>query len=187
MILIIALAAILLLGAGGGFYYWRSLATVEAEENGGKEEKSAKKSKAKKNLDEEADEASEETAKTEKGDGAKKANTLKDSLPEDSDVKHIIELQPFIVNLADAEDARYLRLSVSLGIGESKEGEKPNPLFTTRVRNAMLAVLADKKSDEVLSAEGKIKLRKELLKAAQAVSEEPEVYAIYITDFIVQL
>lgn len=51
----------------------------------------------------------------------------------------------------------------------------------------MLAVLAQKKSDDVLSAEGKVKLRKELLKAAQAVSTEPEVEAIYITDFIVQL
>ena len=30
-------------------------------------------------------------------------------------------------------------------------------------------------------------LRKELLKAAQAASEEPHVQAIYITDFIVQL
>ena len=51
----------------------------------------------------------------------------------------------------------------------------------------MLAVLSDKKSEEILSVEGKTKLRKELLQAAQAASENPEVKAIYITDFIVQL
>ena len=55
------------------------------------------------------------------------------------------------------------------------------------IPNAMLAVIADKKSEDVLTVEGKAKLRKELLKAAQAASEEPHVRAIYITDFIVQL
>jgi flagellar basal body-associated protein FliL len=46
-------------------------------------------------------------------------------IPNDKNVKEIIELQPFIVNLADQDESRYLRLSVSLGIGESKE-EKPS-------------------------------------------------------------
>ena len=195
LIIIIALVVVLLGGAGGGFFYWRS-ATAAAAENPEKDAKANKKSKAKKAADEEAaleEEKSDKSGeKTEKGDASteKKASTssLKDSLPEDENVKHVIELQPFIVNLADAEDARYLRLTVSLGVGgEGEKAEKPDTLFTTRVRNAMLAVLADKKSDDVLSVEGKVKLRKELLKAAQAVSEEPEVEAIYITDFIVQL
>lgn len=194
-LIIIALVVILLGGAGGGFFYWRS-STAAAAENPEKDAKASKKSKAKKDAEEEAaaeEEKSDKSAdKSEKGDAntEKKtsASSLKDSLPEDENVKHVIELQPFIVNLADAEDARYLRLTVSLGVGgEGEKAEKPDPLFTTRVRNAMLAVLGEKKSDDVLSVEGKVKLRKELLKAAQAVSTEPEVEAIYITDFIVQL
>lgn len=78
-------------------------------------------------------------------------------------------------------------MSVSLGVGEGGESEKPDQLFITRVRNAMLSVLSDKSSEEILSMEGKAKLRKQLLKAAQAAADEPEVQAIYITDFIVQL
>jgi flagellar basal body-associated protein FliL len=79
-------------------------------------------------------------------------------------------------------------MTVSLGIdGAEVAGEKPDQLFTTRVRNALLAVLSEKKSDQILTVEGKNKLRKELLKAAQSASENPEVKAIYITDFIVQL
>jgi flagellar protein FliL len=106
---------------------------------------------------------------------------------DDSEVKQVVELQPFIVNLSDTSDARYLRMTVSLGIGESETPEKPNPLFTTKVRNAMISVLTTKTSEQVLSAEGKAKLRKELLEAARSVSDEPQVIAIYITDFIVQL
>jgi flagellar FliL protein len=65
--------------------------------------------------------------------------------------------------------------------------EKPGTLFTTRIRNAMLALLTTKTSEDVLTVEGKAKLRKELLRAARAASEEPKVEAIYITEFIVQL
>lgn len=196
-LLIIAVLAVVLLGAaGGGFFYWRSR-SVAAAENA---DKNGKKSKVKKEsaADESEDEAKaekdseKETAKdsekSEEKEKSSKADSLAEALPDDEDVKHVVDLEPFIINLADTEQARYLRLTVSLGIGgESKEAEKPNPLFITRVRNAMLAVLQNKKSDEVLSVEGKNKLRKELLKAAKAASEEPEVGAIYITDFIVQL
>lgn len=195
LIIIIALVVVLLGGAGGGFFYWRS-STAAAAANPEKDAKASKKAKEKKAADEEEaieeDKSDKSGEKTEKGDAntekKSSASSLKASLPEDENVKQIIELQPFIVNLADAEDARYLRLTVSLGVGgEEGKAEKPDTLFTTRVRNAMLAVLAEKKSDDVLSIEGKVKLRKELLKAAQAVSTEPEVEAIYITDFIVQL
>lgn len=176
MLIIIALA-VLLIGGGGGAYYLMSR-PVSAEE-----ETKAEKGKKTKS----------ETVEEESGDGetskksSKTSKTLQSALPDDEDVKHVIELQPFIVNLADTEQARYLRMSVSLGIGEGEGSEKPEPLFMTRVRNAMLAVLSDKNSEEILSVEGKTKLRKDLLKAAQAASEEPEVKAIYITDFIVQL
>jgi flagellar protein FliL len=176
IIVLLILVIILLGGAGGGFYYWRFvLATTENADKNAKKKQSKKDSAEK---DEEKPEGKPE-----------EVNSLKDSLPEDAEVKHIIELQPFIINLADVEQARYLRLSVTLGVGGSDKNasEKPDQLFITRVRNALLAVLGNKKSDEVLSVEGKTKLRRELLKAAQAVSDEPEIHAIYITDFIVQL
>ena len=187
-LIIIAILAIVLLGAaGGGFYYWRASSVAAAENT----EKNGKKPRSKK----EAEPAKDEEAKADKSDKTDKSaeksgepDSLKDALPDDAEVTNIIELQPFIINLADTEQARYLRMTVSLGIGGAKDSkEKPDQLFMTRVRNAMLAVLSNKKSDEVLSTEGKAKLRKELLSAAQAASEEPEVHAVYITDFIVQL
>ena len=102
-------------------------------------------------------------------------------------VKAIVDLPPFIVNLADNESARYLRMTVSLGVGGSEKAEKPDPVFSTKARNAILAVISAKKSDEILTAEGKDALRKEILAAAQSVSKEPHVAEIYITEFIVQL
>lgn len=177
--ILIAVVLVLLLGGGGaGFYFWRIAGAEAAEVPATK--KGDKKATAKKDAEEPEGESEPKSKKN--------GETLDTAIPEDEDVKNVVELPPFIVNLADTDQARYLRMTVSLGIGgEGGEKAKPEPLFMTRVRNAMLAVLSEKSSDQILTVEGKSKLRKELLKAAQAASQEPEVLAIYITDFIVQL
>ncbi|HQZ95563.1 MAG TPA: flagellar basal body-associated FliL family protein [Pyrinomonadaceae bacterium] len=176
-IILIAVVLVLLLGGGGaGFYFWRIAGTQAAEvpdKKAGEKKTSNKKTEA---------ESDPEIGPK----GSKKSGALESAIPEDEEVKQIVELPPFIVNLADTEQARYLRMTVSLGVA-GEESEKPDQLFITRVRNAMLAVLSEKSSEQILTAEGKTKLRKELLQAAKAASTEPEVKAIYITDFIVQL
>jgi flagellar FliL protein len=182
--LIIIVAAVLLMGAGGGFYYIKFVRATPARESAEK----SKKERTRKSLAAE-DENAEEMAKDEEAPakkGKEESKSIEMALPDDTAVKKVIELQPFIVNLADKDEPRYLRLTVSIGIAEGGE-EKTDPIFTTRVRNAILAVLTTKTSEEILTLEGKTALRKQILKAAQAASEEPHVEAIYITDFIVQL
>lgn len=194
LLLIIVAVIVLALGGGGAFFFLKRGKAAEAEAEG-KEKKSEKgKKKAKDEEEEEEEPAPEEKAGAESGpehgkDGKpakSKFNVKSLDLPDDKDVKKVIELQPFVVNLADREGSRYLRMSVSIGVGESKE-EKPDPILMTRVRNAMLAVLTTKTADEILTPQGKSVLRKELLKAARAAIEEPHIEAIYITDFIVQM
>ncbi|MDX2029408.1 MAG: flagellar basal body-associated FliL family protein [Blastocatellia bacterium] len=176
--LIIALAIVVLGGGGAGGYFYLQSSKAAAK---GPAEKSKKAAPAEEAEEEPAE--NEETGKEKSG----KSESAGLSLPDDSAVKQVIELQPFIVNLTDQEGSRYLRLTVSLGIGGEEAEAKPSPLFTTRIRNALLAVLTTRSSEEVLRPEGKLKLRKDLLRAARAASEEPRVEAIYITEFIVQL
>ncbi|MEP7074851.1 MAG: flagellar basal body-associated FliL family protein [Acidobacteriota bacterium] len=176
IMLLLMIVIVLGAGAGGGYFFWRSRTAAAAEVK----KTADKKSQAK--MDSEGAQEQDPASKPKKND------PLQNALPQDEDVKKVVELPPFIVNLADTEQARYLRMTVSLGVGgEESSSEKPDQLFVTRVRNAMLAVLSDKKSEEILTIGGKATLRKELLQAAQAASEEPQVKAIYITDFIVQL
>lgn len=179
MMLIIIIAVVLLAGGGAGYFFLGSKA--------GADETDSSSDKVKKPKDVLADEEAAVDEEPSDSRTSKSAKRLRSAIPDDEDVKNIIELQPFIVNLADTEQARYLRMSVSLGVGGEGESEKPDQLFITRVRNAMLAIMSDKSSDEILSTDGKTKLRKDLLRAAQAAADEPEIHAIYITDFIVQL
>ena len=106
---------------------------------------------------------------------------------EEGEVSEVVELQPFIINLADENEPRYLRMTVSLGLSAEGGEGKADPLFTTKVRNALLNVMTTKRSQDVLTVEGKALLRKQLLIAAREAVSKPRVSAIYITDFIVQL
>ncbi len=191
LLLIIVAVVVLALGGGGAYFFLKRGSASTETETTEKEKKSEKGKKKAKDEEEDEDEAAaDEQGAPEAGKEGKpvksKFSVKKLDLPDDKDVKKIIELQPFVVNLADREDSRYLRMSVSIGVGEGGE-EKPNPILLTRVRNAMLAVLTTKTADEILTPEGKATLRKELMKAARAAIEEPHIEAIYITDFIVQM
>jgi flagellar FliL protein len=162
LLIMIFLVLILLAGGGGGFYYWRVRAASIA--------RAAKEAAGKKDAP---------------GDQHGKAETAPGG---DAEVTQVIELQPFIVNLADKNESRYLRMTISLGVGGEGEGEaKVDPLFTTKIRNAILATISTRTSDQILTVEGKTELRKEMLKAAREAASKPEVLTIYITDFIIQM
>ena len=191
--LFIILGLVIALGASvaGSFFYFQRVAKAKTE--------APKKSKH--TDDAETDAASdadgdagkgkskrddkEKDDKEKKDDAKEKSDSPIASLPKDTDVKTVIEIQPFILNLADKDDNRFLRLGLSIGVGDEGD-EKPDQVFITRVRNAVLAVLMTKSSAEILTPEGKATLRKELLKAVRTVTNEPPILAVYITELIVQ-
>jgi len=190
LIILVLILLLVLGGAGGGGYYFFMRGSADEGDGEERAETSKKKKKKKKKKDDEEDSDDSDDSEdddADEEDDSDDSDDFGDSIPDDEDVKQVIEINPFVVNLADGGEAHYLRITVSLGVSEVAKEEKPNKLYLARVKNAMLSVLSSKTSAEVLSAEGKSELRKQLLKAAQAAAEEPEVHAIYITDFIVQL
>ena len=105
-------------------------------------------------------------------------------------VKAVLHLESFVVNLADPEDNHFLRVGIDLGLEnplsgkEGKEGEGAVP--NARVRDCILGVLSSWHSDALLAPEGKEKLKAELLAALRKRAPELEVKEIYLTDFLVQ-
>lgn len=105
-------------------------------------------------------------------------------------VKGVLHLESFVVNLADPEDNRFLRIGIDLGLknpmaakeGKSAEGEVPN----ARIRDCILAVLSTWQSDALLAPEGKQKLKDELVHALRDRVPELGVQEVYFTDFLVQ-
>ena len=102
-------------------------------------------------------------------------------------IKAVLHLDSFVVNLADTEENRFLRVGIDLGLGvpvSGKEGEGGVP--TARVRDCILTVLSTWRSDALLAPEGKQKLKDELLHALQDRVPELGVKEIYLTEFLVQ-
>jgi flagellar basal body-associated protein FliL len=104
-------------------------------------------------------------------------------------VKAVLHLEGFLVNLADSEENRFLRLGVDLGLkNEPEKGEGPGASASIpQVRDSILGVLTLWKSSDLLAPDGKTRLKEQLLKELQQKAPHLGVVEIYFTDFLVQL
>lgn len=101
-----------------------------------------------------------------------------------SPVRSTVHLETFVLNLADHEQRSYLRVGVDLGISrELKQGEDP-PI--AHMRDTILAVLSTAKADDLLTAEGKTKLKAALLQALKERVPQMGVQEVYFTEFLIQ-
>jgi len=105
-----------------------------------------------------------------------------------ADVKELMHLESFVVNLADPPGDCFLRAGIDLGLGRPIEGrgEKAGALPTAQVRDVVLRVLTTYHSADLLAPTGKERLKAEMLKSLQAALPKLEVREVYFTDFLVQ-
>lgn len=97
----------------------------------------------------------------------------------------MFDLDPFIVNLADTPDVRYLKLTIKLELDNeavSTELSKRAP----QVRDAVLVLLSSKDVNAVRTTQGKFQLRDEITQRINSLLPKPGVRSAYFTDFVVQ-
>lgn len=160
-LLIIVSVAALLFGVGG--------AVVAVKFLGGSEKASGP-------LDEQKSEAS---AKSEShgGGGGKQGKVAAPGV--------MFDLDPFIVNLADTPDVRYLKLTVKLEV----DNEAVSTELSARVpqvRDAVLVLLSSKDVNAIRTTQGKFQLRDEITQRVNGLIPNPGVRSAYFTDFVVQ-
>ena len=105
------------------------------------------------------------------------------------DVKVAASLDPFLVNLADPQAVRFVKVTFQLGMtGESEEFSK-NPVVIAAARDTIISLLSAKTSEQILTVEGKNKLREEVRDCVNAVlrASKTKVQNVYIVEFVVQL
>jgi flagellar protein FliL len=103
-----------------------------------------------------------------------------------TEVKSVIHLESFVVNLQGTSENGYLRVGIDLGLGtEIKEGEKKLE-STGRLRDAILTVLGTRTADELVTPEGKSKLKQDLLQGINDRVPEIQCKEVYFTEFLVQ-
>ena len=101
----------------------------------------------------------------------------------------VIPMEPFVVNLADTDFPRYLRVSVSLMVDDKTMVEEvfENTAVLSKSRDIILQMLSRQTSEEILGEEGKNHLRAEILESLEPYFHEPKVVDVMFTEFVIQL
>jgi flagellar FliL protein len=97
----------------------------------------------------------------------------------------MFDLDPFIVNLADAPDIRYLKMTIKLEV----ENEAVSTNLSSRIpqlRDTILVLLSSKDSGTIRTPQGKFQLRDEITQRVNGLLPKPGVKTAYFTDFVVQ-
>jgi flagellar FliL protein len=101
----------------------------------------------------------------------------------------VVPLEPFVVNLADPDAARYLRIKISLMVdNKAKVAEvTENQALQLKVRDLILQTLTSKTSQDLIDDQGKIKLKQEIQEHVQGYFRDPKLMDIVFTEFVIQL
>lgn len=104
-----------------------------------------------------------------------------------SAVKSVIHLDTFVLNLAGTDERSYLRVGIDVGVSEEAgtNGAKGAPPVAL-LRDTIISVLSKSDADALLKADGKDKLKVELVKVLRERAPDLGVQEVYFTEFLVQ-
>lgn len=161
--MILGAVALLVVG-GGGFVAYRALAPqpeVQAAEEEGSE-----------------DDAEGEEGVDESSSGS--AALLESAA--------IVSLDPILVNLADEEKKRFVRLRIELVFDSQAEMEKvkESEFAIAKAKHVSLSLIGTKRSSEIGDLEGQDALREELRKALRKNIRGVDIVEVLLTEFIIQ-
>ena len=99
--------------------------------------------------------------------------------------RFMLSLEPFLVNLADPEARRYLKLKVELQV-DTEAGLTDLKKALPVVRDALILLLSSKTYPEVSTMEGKLKLKKDILAQLKTIPGGGQISGVYFTEFVCQ-
>lgn len=98
---------------------------------------------------------------------------------------HLYSLDSMVVNLADTDFPRYLKIKIEMESEEPKENEE----FirrSTQLKDAILVLLTSKTYADISDSTGKNRLKEEMILKANEIFEKFKVKAVYFTELVVQ-
>lgn len=134
IIIIVAVVLLLAIAGGGALFFMK-----------------------KKQAEEEAAAEGDGTAHVEKKPKKEKKKEDKHALPV------FVPLDPFVVNLADREVDRYAQIGITLQVEDAKVADEIKA-YLPAIRNNILLLLAHKTAEELMTADGKEKLARQVLR-----------------------
>ena len=105
---------------------------------------------------------------------------------QDSDVSGpIVEMAPFIVNLADAGTPRYLKVAIKLELNDDNAVTRFKDRIP-RVRDSLLLLLSSQESEKIKGVKAKLGLKDQIFERVSVIVGEGSIRSVFLTDFVVQ-
>lgn len=102
-----------------------------------------------------------------------------------SPAANIFPLDPFVVNIYDGQELRYLKVKIELEmVGPAIKGEIEGRLAP--IRDSVLILLSAKTLQDIQDVQGKNTLKEEILGAINKNIPPGKISKVYFTDFVVQ-
>jgi len=97
----------------------------------------------------------------------------------------VVALEPFVVNLDEPGNARYLKMTVQVELVSEKDGETIEKSKQV-IRDEVLSYLSGLHVKDTLGATAKDTIREELMKRIQTIVGEHKVRRMFFQEFMVQ-
>lgn len=100
----------------------------------------------------------------------------------------MVALDPFVVNLADPDGARFLRVTLKLVLDNAEKAKtlEEDQVARARVRSTVLEFLTQQTADRLVTPEGKSELKKQIAERASGATHGTEVIDVLFSEFVVQ-
>lgn len=108
--------------------------------------------------------------------------------PETPPAPGMVEMEPFVVNLADPGGQRFIRVAMRLLTYDEEQAAeiKEDEVAKTKLRSALLDLLSMQMADGLVTPEGKAALKKAIAERAAHAVHELKVTDVLFVEFIVQ-
>lgn len=100
-------------------------------------------------------------------------------------VASIYPLEPFIVNIYDGQELRYLKVKVEIEMA-SPEVKTDLDARVAPIRDTILVLLSAKTLQDIQDVQGKNQLKEEILTSINKIIPPGKIAKVYFTDFVVQ-
>lgn len=97
----------------------------------------------------------------------------------------IMELDPFLLNLADRDELRFLKVSIKMEL-DRPEDQTDFHHKVPAIRDALLVLLSSKESQLLRTVNGKRRIREEIMTRVNGVMSKGKITNVFLTDFIIQ-
>lgn len=105
--------------------------------------------------------------------------------PEVQEPEHEYRLDNYIVNLADSDQRRYLKVSMVLAYQE-EELEEELESRKAQMSDRIIDILRGKKVEDIQNDDATNRIREEVTREINSILKEGSIEEVYFTEFIIQ-